>query len=265
MSNKNILIIIGVVVVLILGILIWNLNLKIKTLSRPPATSQPAVPATINTSTEPAEIQFKPISTQTTSPELSVTSTPRVFCNYRFKIKGCVKNKSQIDIDREKEGKEIIKKTEYVHASFSSEDLSDVDLIVSDKRYQMFRFRGDEVLGPTVVVDLFKKEITDSFWEQHIVKVYPDRIVFVFMADNALAQYKFGTEKHTIIPDSELEPHLIYCSYRARYVICGINVISSTTNTITLGVYDERKIIRDDEGFRIGYKKVGTKTIKLPD
>jgi len=265
MSNKNILIIIVIVVILILGILIWSLNWKIKQLSRPPATSQPAVPTTINTSTEPIKIQFKPTSTQTTSSELLVTSTPRVFCDF-FKIEGCVKNKSQIDIDREKEGKEIIKKTKYVYESFRK-DLSDVDLLVSDRRYQMFRFKGDEALGPTVVADLFKKEITDSFWEQYRVEVYPDRIVF--MVENkkseVLAQYKFGTEKHTVIPDSEIESPLTYCSYEARYAMCDINVITSTANTITLGVYDRRKIIRDDEDFGAGYKQVGTKTIKLPD
>jgi hypothetical protein len=268
MSNKNILIIIVIVVILILGILIWNLNWKIKPLSRPPATSQPAVPTTINTSTESIKIQFKPISTQTTSSELSVISSPRVFCEY-FKIEGCVKNKSQIDIDREKEAIGIIE---------ASEDklpftVFQKDLLVSDKRYQVLQLGGSDGVVAVVIVDIFNKKVSDVFIiSDKLIKIYSDRFVFIDeiydkktneKISEVLKQYKFGSEKPTVIPNSEIKPPFTYyCCH--MYMVSEFKVISSTTKTITLGVYDAREILKQEAEY-IEYKQVGTKTIKLPD
>jgi hypothetical protein len=125
-----------------------------------------------------------------------------------------------------------------------------------------------------VIVDIFNKEASDVIIISHdFVKVYPDRFVFIDeiydketnkKISEVLKQYKFGSEKSTVIPNSEIQPPFTYYYYHLVLTVPKFKVISSTTNTITLGVYDTRKILQEDD-YSTEYKQVGTKTIKLPD
>jgi hypothetical protein len=244
---------------------------------------------------EKKEIPLYEITTTTsTLAETSEKQEIRVFCKLEdekpdvspFVIEGCVKEINQIDKEREKKALDIIKKYSsgelvkiYGPTAVSLlEDLYEESIIkgiiVSSNKYQVIKIYHTDVPARFIlaIVDTIEGKITDILDVKAVVKVFKDKIVFLeFIKDKnykkieeVIKQYKYGTKKALLISDSEIKSPLTYFFVRGPYETGVVKVVTSTENTLTLNIYDETKIIKDD-GWEQEYKQVGTKVIKLPD
>jgi len=218
----------------------------------------------------------------------------RVFCKLEdekpdvspFVIEGCIKEINQIDKEREKKALDIIKKYSsgelvkiYGPAAVSlPEDLDEESIIkgiiVSSNKYQVIKIYHTDVPARFIlaIVDTIEGKITDILDVKAVVKVFKDKIVFLeFIKDKnykkvgeVIKQYKYGTEKASVISGSEIKSPLTYFFVKGPYETGAVSIVTSTKMLLGLGIYDETKIIKDD-GWEQEYKQVGTKIIKLPD
>jgi hypothetical protein len=281
-KTKNIILvsIIALFIIIIIGVIFYGPKLTQK-------------PATIVE--EKQEIPLHEITTTiSTLSETPEKQEIRVFCKLEdekpdispFVIEGCVKEINQIDKEREKKALDIIKKYSseelvkiYSPAAVSLLEYLDEEsiiqgIIVSSNKYQVIKIYHTDAPARFIlaIVDTIEGKITDILDVKAVVKVFKDKIVFVeFIKDKnykkvgeVIKQYKYGTEKASVISDSEIKSPLTYFFVRGPYEIGAISIVTSTENTLTLNIYDETKIIKDD-GWEHEYKQVGTKVIKLPD
>jgi len=160
--------------------------------------------------------------------------------------------------------------------SFSQEEMIK-EIVVSDERYQVIKVYHTDAPSRFMlfIVDIYEQKISDIGYVNTVVKVFKDKIVFVEEIElrkedriekigEIVREYKFGRAKIRTIPNSKLTPPLTYFYIRGPYRTGIPKIITTTNKTITLGIFDETKIVSEETLWE-EYKQIGTKRFELND
>lgn len=110
-------------------------------------------------------------------------------------------------------------------------------------------------------------KISDKIEYKYSFGSFPDKFVFdrYDTGFQELGVYKYGTKASSVISGSLLADNQSYLASQGAEGSGDIEVVKSSANSITVGVYDKTKGATlqpyDD---RYGYEKVGEKTFVLP-
>ncbi|MBP9866731.1 MAG: hypothetical protein KBC41_01495 [Candidatus Pacebacteria bacterium] len=210
------------------------------------------------------------LSTDNTRPDNEVSfkiikCNPKTYDeNYFIKEKPCVSDVNSIDKEREFKASKIIKEIEPEGSPWRE----GVTLYVSDERYQLLNVNFGPKIG-YIVVDTVNNKVSDRLVFRGSDFVHKDnkRIIFTSgLRSNpsvSLMQYIYGTEKLVTIKDSEIVEPKTYLDGQSLETDNGIKVLASSTDSITLGIYDKNEAIKKPEIYWVSYKQIGTKVIDL--
>jgi len=249
---------------------------------------------------KPERVVEKQTPTPTPAPAEHLTDFPRVIaCNprrfepeYFKREKPCVSDMTTMDIERENKALAVINKAiaansslPYTYGSFSFFQHPQYieralhtygsfrQLFVSDKRYQVVQVTIGPFLG-FVVVDTIGEKVTDYFVPFSFVEKSTKRFVFLDKLTSQqgetigdfVRQYTFGKEKSITLTATEVYYPQTYYYFTGPEGSTGVKVLSSTTNSVTLGIYDSNKPLPQKPGDDfVEFEQVGTKVINLAD
>jgi len=265
-------IILIVLVVVLAGVAGYFALTKNSTPTEQTITPQP--PAQNSTPQASAPTPVAPTATAPTadSPRI-ITCNPRGYDSEYFKReKPCFSDMTAIDIERENKALAIIKKAIAAKSSLQYTYGSLPQLFVSDKRYQVIQVNIAPLTG-NVVIDIVGEKVTDYFVPFGFVENSVKRFVFLDRLPsqgstngNFIRQYTFGKEKSTTLSATEVYYPQTYYYYDGPMGSTGVKVLSSTTNSVTLGIYDRNKPLPQKPGDDfVQFEQVGTKVINLAD
>lgn len=93
------------------------------------------------------------------------------------------------------------------------------------------------------VVDLANKKVTDKFTAPGTF--YVDQGTFVSWDDDGLRYYSYGATSSVQLANSSLTGNQTYVEYEGPMGGSGYQVVATTTNSITFGVFDSTKKMMD--------------------
>ncbi len=139
-------------------------------------------------------------------------------------------------------------------------------LVVSDKQYEVISL--PEAPGfKYAVVDIINKKVTDLFSFKTSQFVFQDdkRLVIskFFSPTLSLFIYTYGTEKMIPIPNTDAREPQTFLNGLSGEADNGIKILSSSTNSITLGIYDKNQTTPHPEILWTDYKQIGTMVVAL--
>ena len=230
-------------------------------------TTTPPPPVQNSTPQAPTPSPVAPANTTPTtdSPRI-ITCNPRGYDSEYFKKeKPCVSDMTAVDIERESKALSIINKAIAAKPSLQYTYGSNPQFYISHSRYQGVTVNLAPRAG-FIIVDVVAGKVTDFFYPFRSIPNLTDRIVFVVGADNGeiVRQYTFGTEKSVTLANTQIYSPQTYFYYDGPMGSTGVKVLSSTTNSITLGIYDRNKSLPQKPGDDfVQFEQVGTKVINL--
>lgn len=241
--------------------------------SAPEVAPETSVSPSATVSTTP------PIPTTQTDNKSTVTiqaDTPRVItCNpksydptYFQREKPCVSDMSVGDIERERHALVIIDKAIAATPSLKYTYGSGPKLFVSDQQYVVLEVNMAPGSG-YVVVDIITGKVTDYFriLGSQFIENSAKRFVFLDWSEPTymvVRQYTFGKEKSVTLAGTEVYDPQTYLWTQGPMGSASVNILASTSNSITLGIYNSQKSLPQkpgDDG--IEFEQVGTKVINL--
>jgi hypothetical protein len=222
----------------------------------------------------------------TSSPKL-ITCNPRTYsAEYFEKEKPCISDMTATDIAREKQALSILEEDKDLAIKYghdyrvkNTEDgivdteflINSTSLRVSDERYVLL-ISGKRAPGTlTFVVDLKEKKVVQVDTEQvfftdskRMIKLSQDEMDKK-NGEHSLYVYTYGTAGYEKIENSSLGKSLSYASgYSYEAPISElIQPLATSSDSITLGVYDRTKKTSKPEIYFDEYLKTGTKTFNL--
>jgi hypothetical protein len=206
-----------------------------------------------------------------------ITCNPRSYApEYFDEEKPCVSDMTPIDIERESRALAILKRAGAEDPVLESRYNSLPQLYVSAERYQLVMVNLAPLSG-FIVVDIEEGAVTDEFSPGKSSWFHEGNILSIVESGGltdpereAVSQYALGSAKSKILSNTTIYAPETYFSYRytsAAGTFSGVQVMASTTDSVTLAVFDSNSSIPDPESQYyedfIKYAQVGAKRVHL--